>query len=334
MDSGELGSLEPEEFLKVFPEMATSLGFSCCHWTAWSEGSRAGWLAVMGRGGFEPDSSQGSLLQGLGRLAAERLRTEISDKERLVEESRLQDLREFLQELGASISHDIRVPVSHIQKYVELVTQEGREPPASEMLETLGRISRIANRVVSLGKGMSQLAKVSGQSPRAVPVDIAVLLRRLAGEVESQWQDLGLRIHIHDLPLVLGHESRFEELFRQLFDNAVRFRGTDAPVVQVTAVPSSVDAVFSVADNGIGIEARNRERVFRIASRLHHQRETPGDGIGLSLCRRIARAHQGKIWLESNDGGGTRVKLTLPMANVVAGVDSESSVDRSCAPSH
>jgi signal transduction histidine kinase len=103
------------------------------------------------------------------------------------------------------------------------------------------------------------------------------------------------------------------QVFQNLIANAIKFRRADeAPQVHVSATREGDLWRFSVADNGIGIPADQRERIFQIFHRLHTREEYPGTGIGLALCRRIVERHGGRIWVESEPGEGATFYFTLP----------------------
>jgi light-regulated signal transduction histidine kinase (bacteriophytochrome) len=114
------------------------------------------------------------------------------------------------------------------------------------------------------------------------------------------------------LPTVTGDEAQLAELFQNLIGNAIKFRksGT-APVVHVSAKKEDKEWLFSIRDNGIGMESKYFDRIFQIFQRLHTREEYPGTGIGLALCKRIVERHGGRIRVESAPGEGTTFLFTL-----------------------
>jgi signal transduction histidine kinase len=113
------------------------------------------------------------------------------------------------------------------------------------------------------------------------------------------------------LPIVSGDPTQLVQVFQNLLGNGIKYRGVAQPRIHVSAKRVNGNWLFSVADNGIGIERQHHERVFDLFRRLHSQKAYPGDGIGLPLCRRIIGRHGGKIWIESEPGKGSTVFFTL-----------------------
>jgi chemotaxis family two-component system sensor kinase Cph1 len=106
--------------------------------------------------------------------------------------------------------------------------------------------------------------------------------------------------------------SQLQQVFQNLIGNALKFRGSQTPVITITARKQGPEWLFSVADNGIGISAEYSENVFIIFNRLHTRTEYPGNGIGLAICKKIVERHGGTIYALPHEGGGTIFNFTLP----------------------
>ena len=118
----------------------------------------------------------------------------------------------------------------------------------------------------------------------------------------------------HDqLPTAMADKLQMVQLFQNLIGNAIKFRGKDVPRVHVSAKQEGELWVFSVRDNGIGIDPQFHDRIFTIFQRLHGRDEYPGTGIGLAVSKKIVERHGGRIWLESELGKGTTFFFTVPM---------------------
>ena len=113
---------------------------------------------------------------------------------------------------------------------------------------------------------------------------------------------------------IKANEPMMAQLFQNLISNAIKYQKGHAPVIQIDAIRKDKDWLFSVKDNGIGIEAKDLERIFVIFQRLHARNEYPGTGIGLAVCKKVVEHHGGHIWVESKMDEGTTFYFTIPAA--------------------
>jgi hypothetical protein len=120
------------------------------------------------------------------------------------------------------------------------------------------------------------------------------------------------RVRWHDLPSVRADQIGLVQLFQNLIGNAIKYRSTMAPCIEVWCERKEKEWQFAVRDNGIGIKPEYAEQVFGVFKRLHGA-AYPGTGIGLAICQRIVETHGGRIWVESELDSGSTFCFTLPI---------------------
>jgi light-regulated signal transduction histidine kinase (bacteriophytochrome) len=152
-----------------------------------------------------------------------------------------------------------------------------------------------------------------GREPELVDADdlVAIAKANLAAGIEETGAEIEV---VGDLPVVHGERSLLTLVFQNLIGNGIKFHGDDTPRVRISAEPDDGFWRFTVADNGIGIDADYAERIFVIFQRLHPKDAYAGTGIGLAMCRKVVEHHGGRIWLEpSANGSGATFRFTLPL---------------------
>ena len=139
------------------------------------------------------------------------------------------------------------------------------------------------------------------------------LIQEVIGDMSGAIAETGTKLAIDDLPTVRGSTLELKLLFQNLISNAIKFRKKDTEnEIIIRAVEKEKEFLFSVADNGIGIDQQYLQRVFVIFQRLHRSSEYPGTGIGLASCKKIVNRHHGEIWVESVPGHGSTFYFTIP----------------------
>ncbi len=126
-------------------------------------------------------------------------------------------------------------------------------------------------------------------------------------------KETGAEINYEHMPVVRANKSQINQLFQNLISNAIKFRKPDTkPVVNISARHEGDEWLFTVSDNGIGIDKEFSDKIFIIFQRLHNSSEYPGTGIGLAICKKIVEKHGGHLWVESEPGKGSTFNFTIP----------------------
>jgi light-regulated signal transduction histidine kinase (bacteriophytochrome) len=146
-----------------------------------------------------------------------------------------------------------------------------------------------------------------------MPVDLSTSLQSAMANLQTAIEESGARIEGSDLPTVMGDRGLLASLWQNLLNNSIKFQAEAPPHIVVTATEQGAQWLFTVTDNGIGIEPRFSEKIFVIFQRLHGREAYEGTGIGLALCRKIVEFHGGTMWLDENYDSGTRMCFNLPV---------------------
>ena len=155
-------------------------------------------------------------------------------------------------------------------------------------------------------------SRVGTQAKPLKPIDCRVAFDRAISNLQLAIDESSAIVTRTALPTVTADESQLVELFQNLISNAIKFHGKKPSEIHVDAEQKKKHWLFSVRDNGIGIDPQYFDRIFLIFQRLHNRKEYPGTGIGLTVCKKIVERHGGRIWVESEPGKGTTFFFTLP----------------------
>ena len=169
-----------------------------------------------------------------------------------------------------------------------------------------------AIRMQTLINDLLAFSRVSTRGNPFEPTDSEAVLEQTLTGLRMAVEESGALITHDPLPVVMADASQLAQVFQNLISNAIKFHGDDPPKVHISAERQRDDWVFSVKDNGIGIEPQYFDRIFVIFQRLHGRTEYPGTGIGLAVSKRIVERHGGRIWLESEPGKGSTFYFTVP----------------------
>jgi PAS domain S-box-containing protein len=237
---------------------------------------------------------------------------------------KLHQLNEELAEFTYVSSHDLKEPLRTVASYLQILSNDYHDRLDEEGKRIIEAALSQAGRMRRLIDDLLRYARV-GKDERSVgrtPVK-AVLDQVLLGYRE-QLEETGGRVESGNLPEVCVDPTELTQLLQNLISNSLKYRGSEPPFIRVGCEPPEDGMVrISVADNGIGIEKRHRERVFRAFQRLDSRNRYEGTGIGLAICKKVVEGYGGRIWVESEPGSGSTFNFTLPVQVETRGEDDE-----------
>jgi light-regulated signal transduction histidine kinase (bacteriophytochrome) len=217
-----------------------------------------------------------------------------------------------LQQFAYIASHDLQSPLRSISGFVQLLKLEYEDKLDEQAVNWIRRTIQATAQMQTLIRDVLAYSLVDSRSRPFAPTPFLDVFNDAVALLESSINDAEAQVVCGKLPVVMGDRSQLVQLMHNLIGNGLKYHGDKPPRVHVSAERHGNEWVFSVRDNGIGIDPKYYERIFEIFKRLHDQKEYPGTGIGLAVCRRVVSRHGGRIWLESEAGHGSVFHFTLP----------------------
>ncbi len=244
---------------------------------------------------------------------AERKRAEFNLERRAEELARSNaDLEQF----AYSASHDLQEPIRNVAISAQLLAREhakGLDTEGRQLLKSVIANAQHMHKLIRDLLEYTHVARVAGTAE--TDTDTNRVMETVRQTLESAIRENGAEIVCDPLPSIRLPEFRLQQLLQNLVSNALKYRSEKPPRIRVSAAREGGSWLFTVRDNGIGIDAKYHDRIFGIFKRLHNNNDVyPGTGIGLAICKRIVEHAGGRIWVESEAGKGSHFFFTIPAA--------------------
>ncbi|HCJ66140.1 MAG TPA: two-component sensor histidine kinase [Elusimicrobia bacterium] len=237
------------------------------------------------------------------KQAEENLRKTLAELERSNKE---------LEQFAYVASHDLQEPLRMVASFVSLLEKRYGDKLNTEAKEFINYAVEGSNRLQKLINDLLVYSRLSTRGKSFEPVDCHSILGQIIVNLSVAIEENQAIITNDDLPNVMADSSQMVQLFQNLIENAIRFRSKENPQIHISATEKGDEWVFSVRDNGIGIDPEHFERIFVIFQRLNPRADYPGAGMGLSICKKIVERHGGKIWVNSEPAKGSTFYFTIP----------------------
>ncbi|MBD0308365.1 MAG: GHKL domain-containing protein, partial [Microcoleus sp. T1-bin1] len=220
---------------------------------------------------------------------------------------------EELEQFAYVASHDLQEPLRAITSYTQLLAQRYQGNLDDRADKYINYIVDGATRMQQLINDLLAYSRLGTRGQEFEPADCKAAVQQSLCNLQIAIAEKKAVITCDAMPTVMADEFQLVQLFQNLIANSIKFCRQDIPLIHIAACRQEGEWVFSVRDNGIGIDPEYADRIFIIFQRLHSRRQYSGTGIGLAMCKRIVERHGGRIWVESQEGKGATFYFTIPI---------------------
>jgi PAS domain S-box-containing protein len=252
-------------------------------------------------------------LRGFGKITRDITERRQAEEALMKTMAELKRSNEELGQFAYVASHDLQEPLRMVASYTQLLAQRYKGRLDSDADEFIGYAVDGCNRMQRLIQDLLSYSRAGMNigTLRKIPVEKA--LEEAMANLQVTIKESGAVVTHDSLPVIMTDDAQLVQLFQNLIGNAIKYHGTEAPRVQVSATNNAGNEwIFSVRDNGLGIEPQYFERIFILFQRLHGQKEFEGTGIGLAMCKKIVDRLGGRIWVDSQPKHGSTFFFALP----------------------
>ncbi|MES2138833.1 MAG: ATP-binding protein [Bacteroidota bacterium] len=274
-------------------------------WRIRKDGSKF-WAEVI----FTAIYNELGVLEGFAKITHD-----ISDRKKAEDELKqttLELLRsnQELEQFAYVASHDLQEPLRMVTSYLQLIEKRYKNKLDQDASDFIGFAVDGSNRMRVLIQSLLEYSRVNRIKPFE-PINVTDLLNEIVQNLSGAIEEQKATVLFEEMPIIYGDFVLIGQLFQNLIENAIKFRGDKNPQVLISAKKENNEYLFSIKDNGIGMKKEYLDKIFVIFQRLNSKEKYPGTGIGLAICKKIVERHNGKIWVESEVDKGSTFYFTI-----------------------
>ncbi len=275
--------------------------------TIWKDKS-VHWFSIMGRVVYD---LQGKPQEMIG-IALDITNNKIVQLELQETLRKLKRSNAELEQFAYVASHDLQEPLRMITSFLQLLKLRYENQLDSDANEFIHFAIDGATRMQEMINDLLTYSRIDRKRGDFKEVKIEDILQQITFEYKLLIQEKNAVIHFGELPVITADYTQMVQLFQNLISNSIKYNDQPCPTIHITAEKQDNDWIFKVADNGIGIDPQQGDRIFKIFQRLHSPDEYEGTGIGLAIVKRIVERHGGRIWYDSQPGKGSNFYFNIP----------------------
>lgn len=257
---------------------------------------------------------------------------ELTDNNKLLQK-RTDELTKSNQELerfAHIASHDLKTPLNNIISFSMLLEKELNASENEQAKEYFQFIKKGSYKMNELIKEVLEYSKISHTESDEEPVDLNKVINSIKLSISDFIKEKNSKVIVlNQLPLLKASKTKMHLLFKNLIENGLKYNHSIQAVVEIKSILNKDRVDIFIIDNGIGIESKYHDKVFEMFTRLHRETEFEGTGLGLALCKKIVQGMEGEVRLESQQGHGTSIQISLPKSIFIFSDDAPISNQRS-----
>jgi light-regulated signal transduction histidine kinase (bacteriophytochrome) len=226
---------------------------------------------------------------------------------------KLEKSNEEIKQFAYVTSHDLKSPLRNISSLLQLAKKKNEHIITEDSKELIDICIKSANSLYNIVNDVLLYTTSEVDIASFSKIDVNEVVYDVLNNINSFVDENNARVNVKNkLPFVFSHKTMIFNLFLNLIQNGIKYNKSEVPQVDIDFVEDDFNFIFSISDNGIGIDEKYKEQIFVVFKRLHTQQKYEGTGIGLSICKKIVENLNGKIWIDSTVGEGSTFFISLP----------------------
>jgi PAS domain S-box-containing protein len=234
------------------------------------------------------------------------------ERHRHAQAVQLRRTNDELNQFAYAVTHDLREPLRNVLNFSQFLLRAVKDGSETDAQTSITYIVEGVQRMEMLLNDLLAYSQAAGSQEAAAAIDMNQALNSALENLKATIAESGALVTNDYLPPVLGNHAQIVQVFQNLVSNAIKYRSDAIPRVEIRARKNEQEWIFSVRDNGIGIQKEYQESIFGLFKRLHG-REIPGTGMGLAICSKIIERHGGRLWVSSQPDEGSEFFFSLPV---------------------